>query len=148
MPKINFAEIKAPELVPAGNYLAEIVGSEETTAQSSGNTMFKLRFQIICDAEGGDEHENRVIFDNLVFAYDSRSDLPLRRIKECLVACGWPEDFDEDIEAEELIGKTLMIGVVIRQSDKINPATGEKYPPQNQVRRYSALTEEQAQMLV
>lgn len=147
MPKINFADIKPPELVPAGNYLAEIVASEETVSQS-GNTMFKVRFQIICDEEGDTEHENRVIFDNLVFAYESASDLPLRRIKECMVAAGWPEDYDDDIEAEELIGKTMMIGVTIRQSDAINPNTGKQYDPQNQVRRYFPLTEETAQLLV
>ena len=151
MPVINFAEIKKPEPVPAGNYLVEIVASEETVAQRSGNTMFKLRHQIISDVEGDTTHENRVVFDNLVFAFESNSDLPLRRIKECLVACGWPSDFGEDgegVDAEELLGKTLMIGVTIRQSDEINPNTGEQYDPQNQVRKYVALTDEMAAMLV
>ena len=49
---------------------------------------------------------------------------------------------------EEFIGKVAQIGVTIRQSDEVNPATGEQYDPQNNVRNYRPLTEEMLQMVV
>lgn len=146
MPTINFDEIKSQEPVPAGNYLAQIVHAEETTSQA-GNEMIKLRWQIQMDDGGSEDQAGRIVFDNLVFAFSSESDVPLRRIKSCLVACGWDADFDGDVEAEELVGKVARIGVGIRQSEQINPATNEPWPPQNNVRNYKPLSEAEWQMV-
>lgn len=134
MPEMKFDDIKEQELVPAGLYLAQVAASEETESQA-GNTMFKLRWQIIVDSEGNEDHANRVIFDNLVFAFQSDSPVPLRRVKQALSSLGWDKSFTGDVEAEELIGKVALIGVGQRPSSGTDEQ-GEPYPPQNNVRNY------------
>lgn len=142
MPTIKFDEIKAQEPVVAGNYVVEIIHAEETVSKA-GNEMIKLRWQIQSDIDGDDTEAGRVIFDNLVFAYDSESEVPLRRVKECMIACGWEADYDGEIAADDFVGKVARIGVTIRPSSGINEATGEPYPAQNNVRNYKPLTEEE-----
>ena len=134
MPEMKFDDIKEQELVPAGLYLAQVAASEETVSQA-GNVMFKVRWQIIVDSAGEEDHANRVIFDNLVFAFESESPVPLRRVKQALGSLGWDKDFSGDVEAEELIGKVALIGVGQRQSDGVDDQ-GEPYPKQNNVRNY------------
>lgn len=134
MPEMNFDDIKEQELVPAGMYLAQVAGSEEKTSKA-GNTMFSVRWQIIVDSDGNEDHANRVIFDNFVFAFESESPVPLRRVKSGLNALGWEKNFSGDVEAEELIGKVALIGVGQRQSEGADDQ-GEPYPPQNNVRNY------------
>lgn len=146
MPTIKFDDIKTPEPVPAGNYLAEIIHGEEAVSKA-GNEMIKLRWQVQMDDDGDDEHQGRIVFDNLVFAFSSESDVPLQRIKSCMTACGWDADYDGEVTGEDFVGKVAKIGVGIRQSSGVNEATGEPYPPQNNVRNYKPMTEDEWEMV-
>ena len=125
---INFGDVKAPEPVPAGAYRVKIKSAAEAEAKSTGNPMIKLSYEILAP----EEYAGRVIFDNLTFTQAS-----LWRVKQALLAFGWDEDFEDEVDPDELIGQVADLEIVIRKG-QMNEDTGEPYPDSNSVKRYHA----------
>lgn len=125
MPSINFDEVQSSfDPIPTGQYLATITNAEEGESQS-GNAKIDIQWKV---EEG--EHEGRIVFDTLVW-----HEKALWRVKQTLLAVGFPKDYRGEIGAEDLLGHTAAIAVSIEESTQIDPATGEPYPPRNRVKR-------------
>lgn len=123
LPRINFADIKGPEPVPAGEYLVEVQTAVEAVSKA-GNPKISLRLRIV-----GGAFDGKNIFDDLTFTENS-----MFRIKQFMIATGSDPEFEGDVDVEEFIGKTVMAKVVIDQGR--SNEEGELYPPQNRVKKY------------
>jgi len=119
----DFSGIEAPKPVPEGTYFASIVAAQ---AAMSKNNLPKiaLRWKI---EEG--EHAGRTITDDWSFAPDA-----LQFTKQRLQNLGLGSfKGSRAALADQLHGMTANIRVVTRQGTQIDPATGELYPPRNNV---------------
>ena len=92
MPKINLADVKGLEPIPAGWYDCEIVHSVEGVSQA-GNEKIELRWKVI---QG--QYEGRLVFDNLVFTESS-----LWRVKQALIALGFDAEYKGAVNADDLL---------------------------------------------
>ena len=126
LPKINFADIKGPEPVPAGDYILEVMTATPGVSKA-GNDKISMRFRI---ASG--PYEGRNVFDNLTFTEAS-----LFRIKQFMVAAGYDPDFEGEVEPEDFVGKVVSASVTIRAATTSDE--GELYPAQNQIRKYASV---------
>jgi hypothetical protein len=129
MPAIDFSQVEDLKPIPEGWYLASIVEATPGISQNQ-NPKIDLRWKV----ESG-EYENRNVFDTLTFTAKA-----MGRVKSALLALDFPPDFQGEVESDDLVGKTANIMVVIEASDKINPETGEVYPPRNKVKKIKAIS--------
>ena len=123
-PSIDFSEVKDPEPIPDGNYLASIVEAKEGTSKNN-NPKIDLHWRV----ESG-PFEGRYVFDTLTFTEKAAG-----RVKAVLKALDFPADFKGDVPLDDLIGKSAMITVGTEVSTEIDPNTGEPYAPRNKVKR-------------
>ena len=103
MPKIDFNTVDDAEdfsPLPDGQYLCRLQDVEEALTQH-GDEMWKLRFVV---AEG--EHEDRYVFDNLVF-----SAAALKRVKLICSRLGLDVSGELDVTPELLQGRSCQITV-------------------------------------
>lgn len=121
---VDFSEIADLGPVPQGTYVASVVTARPGVS-GSGHPKIDMGWKI----EEGD-YEGRQVFDTLAFHPKA---LPMTKRK--LLQLGFPEDFSGTIEAEDLIGINASIVVSIRQSQQINPDTGEPYDPRNVINK-------------
>jgi hypothetical protein len=124
MPRINFAEVKGMELLPAGRYSFEVVAAKDGTS-GAGNDKINIRVRVISG-----EYEGRQIFEDLTFAPTSEW-----KVKEALLAMGYNSDYDDEVVADELVG-LVFDGDVIQKVGDINKHTGERYPTKNRIAKY------------
>jgi len=123
MPKINFADVKGIEPIPAGNYLASIIDVKEGMSKTQN-----IKFDVQWKVEGG-PFDGRRVFDTWSFHPDS-----LFRVKASLQALGWDKTFAGDVTPPELVGKTATIIVTIDVSTQTDEF-GDPYPPRNIVKK-------------
>jgi hypothetical protein len=115
--------------VPAGTYDCYISGCEETESRAGknpGTPMVKWEFTV----SPGSEHHDRKFFLNTLLVQEGDFG-GLNRIKEILLAAGFPEervDGDISFEPEEVLGAP------VRCTVRVRPAT-EQYDESNDVRR-------------
>ena len=92
-----------------GNYLLAVIGAEEKTS-GKGSEMIELKLEVI----GPDipEGEGAVLFDYLVFTESSAWKIDRFRSAsgETIV-----EDEDVEVEAEDLIGKSVEASLIIEE---------------------------------
>jgi hypothetical protein len=124
MPIIDFGEVPGIDPIPEGVYQAEIAHAEDAVSKS-GNDKIALRWKVTSG-----EYTDRVIFHDLSFHPNA-----LWRTKQVLLAIGYDAKFSGEIDTEGLLGQTAELIVNIRQSEEVNPDTGEPYDPQNNVVR-------------
>lgn len=122
-PSIDFSSVQSLDPVPNGTYNAEIVHAEEGVSKA-GHPKMDLRWKI---TEG--EHAGRQIFDSMSFHPSA-----LWRTKATLQALGFPETFNGELGAEDLVGREAQL-VVTLESGRTDPATGEPYPDRNRITR-------------
>jgi hypothetical protein len=127
MPTINFSDVQDLTPVPQGTYEATIVHSQEGNSKA-GYPKIDIRWKI----EGG-EFEGRQVFDTLSFHPDAQW-----RTKIALRSLGFPNDFDGDVEAEDLINLSAKIVVGIEDSGGTDES-GEPYPVRNRVMKVKPL---------
>lgn len=126
----NVDEQRAPDPLPAGDYLAQIVGSEIKTAQS-GTSYVKFTWQVL-----DEKYRNRQLFDNISLSnhqgrkYDpgqSPAEIGQRKLKTIAVCGNHPNpNFIRD--TEELHG----LPMIVRVKQRNDP----EYGPQNDVKGY------------
>lgn len=105
MPKIDFSKVNDVQdftPLPAGRYLARLVGIEEASTQH-GDEMWKLRFEVV---DG--PHAGRFIFDNLVF-----SDAAMKRVKLICSRLGLDVSKELELSPETLKGRTARLTVEV-----------------------------------
>lgn len=133
MPVIDFSEVKGLEPIPAGTYRAECVKATAGISKK-GNPKIDLQWKV----QQGD-YEGRIVFDTLTFTDNS-----LGVVKSKLAGMGLAGavvDTDElDEFAEQIVGITADIAVVIRVGDGTNQETGEPYNDSNRVTKIHAVT--------
>jgi len=121
---------KMNEPIPAGRYLLEVSGIEETETKQSQppKPMLKLKYKV---QEG--EYEGRIVFDNMVLPNTNMGDdanrMARSRLKALINACGISLEAD-DFDTQDLIGARF-IGVVTIRAEK-------GYDPSNSVKNYLA----------
>lgn len=121
---VDFSEIADLGPVPQGAYVASVVSARPGTS-GSGYPKIDMSWKV---EEG--EFEGRQIFDTLAFHPNA---LPMTKRK--LLQLGFPEDFTGSISPEDLIGINATLQISVKQSDQINPDTGEPYDPRNRVNK-------------
>jgi len=131
--KMNLADVKAPEPVKQGWYLATVEKVTEGTSQA-GNEKVDISWRID-EVKSNGEAAGRVVFDTLTFTPES---LPFAKAK--LVAMGIDEDFEGEFDSDELLGANCSIFVTIQKSTANNPDTGEPYPDRNRVSKVKPAT--------
>jgi hypothetical protein len=105
MPKIDFSKVGDVQdftPLPAGQYLARLVGVEEASTQH-GDEMWKLRFEVV---DG--PHAGRLIFDNLVF-----SDAAMKRVKLICSRLGLDVSKELSLTPETIKGRTARLTVEV-----------------------------------
>jgi hypothetical protein len=112
---------KLPELLPAGNYVAEIMCAEFGLTKNGRGQQIRFQWTI---TEG--PHEKRLLFQNILVEHDSQDAMRFgrQRLKDVCTACGITEKL-QDLDV--LLFKACSIRVVIRK-DK----NGE-YPDRNEI---------------
>lgn len=125
---VDFSEIKDPEPVAPGEYVAEVVAATPGTSKA-GHAKIDLQWKII-----GSEEDNRRVFSNLSWHPNA-----LQVTKGILIGLGFPTDFSGGIDPEDLVGESAVIVVAVEQSDQINPNTQELYAPRAVVKRVKKL---------
>lgn len=124
---IDFAEVPASDVpVPAGTYQVTVAAARPATSKAN-NPMIALQLRI----EDDGDYYKRIIFDQLVFTQAA-----LWRVRQFLEALGWASTFKGTVDPESLLGEQLTVQTTVQASDKINPETGELYPPKASVKRY------------
>ena len=132
MPKyVSGSQSKRTECHKEGNYLLVVIGAEEKTSQK-GSEMIELKLEVV----GPDiaEDEGAILYDYLVFSQNTAW-----KIDEFRAACGETivEGAEIDIEADDLIGKTVEAHLVIEEfkgkkrnkvGNYLEPEGGEKGP--------------------
>jgi hypothetical protein len=126
-PAIDFSQVKGLEPIPDGTYEATIVKAEAGLSKK-GNPKIDIRWQV--ETEGA----VRTVFDTLTFTPEA-----LWRVKNTLLALDFPDDFNGDVEPEDLIGRSALITVVTQKGD-VDPATNEPYPDRNRVAKVAKRT--------
>ncbi len=114
MPRINFANVKTLEALPAGDYgasLTEVKYVEKS--RSSGQPYYRLGFTVTDDGE----YSGRKLFRNASLTEES-----LWAIKAYLIALGTdPEELEGDADVDELfndrIGSDCVIVVDVKKLD-------------------------------
>ena len=104
--------VKTFELIPAGEYKAEIIGVDEKYTKSSGLPLWNIKAKII---EG--DYEDRLFWDMWTFGpdmKDSSQDKLRIRTKLNFKALGYDMSKPVDIDAEDIIGKKAL--VTLKQS--------------------------------
>lgn len=111
-------EITTSNLLPEGEYDAEVLTAEETVSKA-GNPMIKINLNVF-----GEEHGNTRVFDYLMgsVAY---------KLRHFCASAGLLERYEAgDLEADEIANRTCKVKIVIKQDEE------KKYPPKNEVRDY------------
>jgi len=114
----------APPEVPPGEYRLNVAACKQDTSKR-GNTMVVVDFEV---ADG--EFAGKFVRNYYTLTEKARG-----RIKALQIACGARLD---KIRADELVGTTILATVIHEEMPpqvgpdgqaKVNPATGEPYPP-------------------
>lgn len=130
MPSIDFSEVKGIEPVPAGEYPATIVSAEEGVSQN-GNPKIDIQWKI----ESGEKAtDGRIVFEPLTF-----TEKAMFRVKQTMLALGYPKNFKGDVTPDMLLNKSAIIVVDIQPGNGVDPETGEAYPPRNRVKKVKPL---------
>jgi hypothetical protein len=112
-------ECKSSELLPPGEYDAEIVSAEEKQSKSSGADMIALRLKVF-----GDNGAEATVFDYLLDA------VPYK-VRHCAEACNLLTAYEDgQLFAEDIKGKVVRVKLKI-EHDK----TGN-YPDKNAIQDY------------
>ena len=110
-------ELDAADLMPKGEYDAEILSAEETKSKSSGKPMFKVKLGVY-DAGG----RQQWVFDYIVF--------DTYKLPSIAKACGLAARYEAgELTAEELEGQDVRVKI------GIEPAS-EEFPAKNKVADY------------
>ena len=130
MPAIDLSQVKGIEPVPAGQYPATITSAVEGTSQA-GNQKIDIQWKLETGEKGTD---GRIVFDTLTFTVES-----LFRVKNTLIGLGYDKTWSGEVTPEMLIGQSGLLTVDIQVSTKVDPETGEAYPPRNRVKKVTPL---------
>lgn len=126
---VNFGDIRGPELIPDGDYIARIARVTPGTSKA-GNKKWDLQWKI----ETGD-HRGRVVFDTLTFTQSA-----MFRVRDVFVVTGAAgSDFSGGVTPAMLQDKIAIIRVTSQASSTVNPETGQVYEPRNTIKRYAAV---------
>ena len=110
-------ELDAADLMPKGEYDAEILSAEETKSKSSGKPMFKVKLGVY-DAGG----RQQWVFDYIV--------CDTYKLPNIAKACGLFDRYEAgELSAEELQGRDVRVKI------GIEPASGD-FPAKNKVTDY------------
>jgi hypothetical protein len=116
-------QLDAADLMPKGEYDAEILTAEETKSKSSGKPMFKVKLGVY-DTGG----RQQWVFDYIVF--------DTYKLPSIAKACGLGARYEAgELTAEELQGQDVRVKI------GIEPASGE-FPAKNKVADYVHKKEE------
>jgi hypothetical protein len=110
-------ELEAADLMPKGEYDAEILAAKETKSKTSGKPMFKVKLGVY-DAGG----RQQWVFDYIV--------CDTYKLPNIAKACGLFDRYEAgELSAEELQGRDVRVKI------GIEPASGD-FPPKNKVQDY------------
>jgi hypothetical protein len=110
-------ELESADLMPKGEYDAEILSAEETKSKSSGKPMFKVKLGVY-DAGG----RQQWVFDYIV--------CDTYKLPNIAKACGLFDRYEAgELTAEELQGRDVRVKI------GIEPASGD-FPAKNKVQDY------------
>lgn len=111
-------EIKSANLLPAGEYDAEI-GTAEDKVSAAGNEMIKLDVTVF--DKGGGKH----------FIYDYLLEAMAFKLRHAAEACGLLEKYEKGLlEADDFIGKSCTVKL------KVDISKDVKYPDKNVIADY------------
>ena len=114
--------------IPAGWYVAELVGSQLKATNDKTGKYIAMKFKIV---DG--EHEGRFVFTNLNIV--NKSDVAVKMARADLKAICNAVGFDGELEdTEDLHGTPLMIKVSVK------PETSQ-WPAKNEIKGYKSESE-------
>lgn len=126
-PIVDLSKVKAQEPVPDDWYECRVESAEERKSKA-GFDKISMGYKILSGP-----FANRMVFDDLSFAPNA---LPITKQK--LVGLGFSDDFEGEIDAEELVGIVCRVHVSIEVSTQLDPETGAPYPDRNRIKKISA----------
>lgn len=101
MPRVKWSDVKDPAPIKPGWYTVVVQKAQDTTTQK-GDEMTKLTYEIIDEGD----FKGEKIFDNFVYTEGA-----LPAVKVGLEALGMALTDDMDFEAQDLVGRTMMVNV-------------------------------------
>lgn len=112
-------ESRSFDPLPEGVYEVRIAGAEVKTTKAGNGKYLAIRYDVLTG-----EHERRVVFGNLTLRNPNlvAEQIGRQQLGELLQAIGKSDMEDTD----ELIGSTLKIKVIIRESDQYGPSNEVK----------------------
>lgn len=115
------------ELIPDGEYVAQIIASEMCDTKAGDGQYLKLRIQIL-----EPPYQGRLVFDNLNLINPNEKAVAIakRSLNDICKALGYESSNDVE-DSEELHGKELMVRIVTKEGNA-------GYAPQNAVKKYMA----------
>lgn len=118
------------ELLPAGWYTCTISTAELANTKSGTGQKIALRYTVT-----GPTHQGRVVFGNINIRNQSTKaeEIGRQQLGELMRAINIPRLTDTD----QLIGASLSIKVAVREA-RVDPATGQRYEAQNEVKGFKA----------
>lgn len=103
-------ELEAADLMPKGEYDAEILSAEETTSKTSGKPMFKVKLGVY-DSRG----RQQWVFDYIV--------CDTYKLPNIAKACGLFDRYESgELTADELAGRGVKVKIGIESADGDFPA--------------------------
>ena len=118
-------------LLPAGQYVAQIVDSEIVPLNSGNGSALKLTFQVLTEGHAGRKVWARL---NVVHSNPMAEKIAQEELREILEAAGLARMND----SVELHNKPMSIRVKIRVDES------GKYEPQNEIKGYTAIVGQRA----
>lgn len=118
--KYNYADVKEDtgfDLIPVGEYKAEVSKCVLSYTAQTGNEMWRPQLKIIENKE----YDGRLVFDNWVFSDNPKAQA---RMKMIFKALGYDVTKPFEAEPEDQIGKKVMIqvkqGFYMKNGEKID----------------------------
>lgn len=122
---LDFADVPLSDLIPAGDYQAEIISAVPGKSKNSGSYKMDLRWRI---TEG--DMTNRQVLHSLSFHPNAMS-----MAKQTMKALGFDVSGKVTLTPADWVGLNATIHVDVEHSKNNDPATGEPYPDRNRVKR-------------